>query len=54
MLMKGIFSRYEVEMAAEELKAARMGTIQSQAGQRKAEAGALVAPCSISCAKDPL
>lgn len=51
--MKGIFSRYEVEMPAEELKAVRMGTVQSQAEQRKAEAGALVALCSISCAKDP-
>lgn len=40
-------------MAAKELKTARMGTVQSQAGQRKAEAGALVALCSISCEKDP-
>ena len=51
--MKEIFSRYEVEMAAKELKAATMGRVQSQAGQRKAEAGALVALCSISCEKDP-
>lgn len=52
--MKGIFSRFEVEMAAGGLKAARIGTVQSQGGQRKAEAGTLVALCSISCAKDPL
>ena len=51
--MRGIFSRFEVEMAAGGLKAARTGTVQSQGGRGKAEAGALVALCSISCAKDP-
>ena len=40
-------------MAAGGLKAARTGTVQSQGGRGKEEAGALVALCSISCAKGP-